>query len=118
MTLPFLISNADSISFSTSEQIQDRHSDGNAVVDLVEDQRKWSVGDIRIDLNTTVNRPGMKNHNVFLRQFEATPVEPVMDRVLTQAREETARLPFELDAKHHHDICISERVSDVAGEAD
>ena len=50
--------------FSACEQIQDRHSYGYAVSDLVKNDAVRSVGDVRIDLHATIHRPRVQDENV------------------------------------------------------
>src|SRR5678815_1477580 len=56
---------------SAGQQVEDRHTHGDAVGDLVENHRVRTIGDLRRDLDAAVHRSWMHDHHVRLGQLRA-----------------------------------------------
>src|SRR5258706_2099742 len=77
---------------SSRQEIQDRHADGDAVGDLLEDHRVRAVGDGAVDLDAAVHRSRVHDDDVRLRQPRALGVQPEQVVVLARRREGAAGL--------------------------
>src|SRR5256885_11121742 len=99
------------------EQQEHRHAHGHAPGDLVEDHRVRAVGDFRRQLDAAVDGAGMHDEHVGPR-VGGQPVEretPVA-RVLAQRRDQAGVHPFLLQAQHHDDVDVADRVLQPVGD--
>src|SRR5579871_1536425 len=78
------------------QQVEDRHAHGDAVGHLAHDHGVGPVGHLAGDLEPAVERPGMEDDHVRLREPHHLLGEAVVLRVLVEAREEMAALPLAL----------------------
>jgi|GEM_PF-4008069 len=83
---------------------EDAHPYGQAVGDLVEDQRLRAVGNLSCHLDATVDRAGRENEQIFLGTLESLAGHGVEMGVFADRRKGPRVLPFELDAKKIEDV--------------
>src|SRR5262245_42012462 len=60
---------------AAGEQEEDGHAHGNAVGDLIHDQRGGAVGDVAGDLDTAIDRSGMEDHRLRPCQLQRGAVQ-------------------------------------------
>src|SRR5881392_3215118 len=60
----------------SSAQIQDRHTHGQTVGHLIENDALISVRQLAVDLDSAIDRPGMHDQTIGLQQFRALLVKP------------------------------------------
>ena len=85
-------------------EIQNRHSNGDAVFDLVEDERAGAVGDVGRDLDAAVHGAGVEDDGVLFGQVEAVVRETIVDRIFAKRREVGRILPLALYSEDHDDV--------------
>ena len=91
------------------EQVQQRHPDGDAVRDLVGDQRLGAGRDIGRDLDALVHRPRVHDQRIGLGAPHPRVIETESRRVFTHRRQQPALHPLPLDPQRHHDIGVAQR---------
>src|SRR5260221_6650588 len=94
-------------SIDRSDQVKHRHPDGQAVANLLEDARLRAVGDIGLNLDPSIHRPGMHHEDILLASLEAVPSQPEEPRELAHAGKLAAFYALELNAKHADDINLA-----------
>src|SRR5262249_37809926 len=75
--------------FSAGEEVEDRHANGDAVRDLVEDHAEGTIGHIGVDFDAAVHRAGMKDENVTVGAVEP-PARHTKDTVVFAQRWDVA----------------------------
>src|SRR5947207_5257824 len=83
------------------EEIQDRHSDRDAVGHLLGDHGATSAGHVRRDLDALVHRAGVHDENVGMGAGQSIPGDPEPGGVLAQRRQLAAGLALTLDSERH-----------------
>src|SRR5205807_1220653 len=81
------------------EQVEDRHSHGNAVGHLIENHAERTVGDVGIDLHAAIHRPRMQDEDVPRRALQSFARHSKDAVVLPKRRDITALHALELQAK-------------------
>jgi hypothetical protein len=89
----------------------------HAVLHLVEDGRHLRVGDLGRDLAAAVDRAGVHDDGPGLGQFQVLQPQAEELEVLA-GREGGFVLPLQLDAQHHDDVGVADRLPYVVGEPD
>jgi len=94
--------NANKILFHfpfAGEEVDDGHADSYAVLDLVEDDGLFGVGDIGVEFYAAVDGAGVHDDDVFLEAVEHAAVDAVIEGVFAQGGEEGLVLALKLYAQ-------------------
>src|SRR5690606_22609840 len=98
--LPFRLCRLRPVGCTTGEEVEHRHSHGDTVRDLVQDDRVRAVRDVAVDLHPAVHRPGVEDQDVAWRALEPLARHTEHAVVLAQARDEPRVHALELKAQH------------------
>src|SRR5579875_2479706 len=79
------------------QEVEDRHAHGHAVGDLIHDHGIRAVGHLARDLEPAVQRAGVEDDHVRLREPHDVLGEAVVLGVLVEAREKVPALPLALN---------------------
>src|SRR5207247_2926803 len=86
---------------ASRQQVQDGHPHGDAVGDLLQDDRIRAVRHRAVDLDAAVHRPGMHDDDVGAGPPRALGGQAEQVVVLARGGEGPPPLPLPLDAQHH-----------------
>ena len=103
---------------SSGQEIEDGHSDGHAIFDLVEDDRLFAVGRVAVEFDAPVDGAGVHDDDVLAEAVEEAFIDAVGEAVFAQGGEERLVLALELDAKDVGDVAPFEGVAEVIFHAD
>src|SRR5690349_14870395 len=98
------------------EQEKQRHSNGNAIGDLLEDAGLRSIGDFGSDLHATIHGTGVKNDGVGPGMAESFGVELIEKNIVPGGKCGLVEA-FGLDAEDENDIGIFESFLDAEDAA-
>ena len=101
--------------FSARNEEENRHADGEAIGDLLEDDGAFGIGDVAIDLDTAIDGAGMHDQDVGLGEREARLIEAEKSGVLADAGKHGMALTLVLDAQEIDDIGVGNRFLDIVG---
>src|SRR6185369_13289857 len=112
ITRPFLMTIDIGLS---NDLLEHRHAYRDAVFHLVEDHGALEIGHFGGQFPASVDRAGVHYDGVGLGQVEVLQAKAVKAEVLTR-REGGFMLPFQLDAKHHDDVGVTNSFADIRSE--
>src|SRR6266571_7801939 len=110
MTRPPLISKL--AKGPSRQQVEHGHPHGDAVGDLIENDRVRPIRHGAVDLDPAVHRAGVHDDRIRPGTPGALDGQAVEVVVLARRREGAALLTLPLDAQHHHDVGALERLVD------
>ena len=95
------------------------HAHGDAHLDLLADDAAVDVvGDLGVDLDAAVHRPGMHDQRVGFGGGELVVVEAEEVEILADRRHEAALHALGLQAQHHDDVDVFEALRHVVEDLD
>ncbi len=102
---------------ASHQQIQNGHTHGHAIGDLLEHRRARAIGNIGRNFRAAIDGTRMKNQRVWLGEFHARGIELVEQDVIV-LRERGLMQALGLNAKHDDDVGIFERFFHAIDAAD
>src|SRR6478672_12884147 len=94
------------IFYSTRQQVQHGHADGDAVGHLLENHRIGAVRDFGGDFDAAIHRTRMHDDHVGLRAGNSLDRHAEEIEILAQRRKVRALHSFLLNAQHHDHVCV------------
>ena len=91
---------------------------GQAIGDLVQDNRVRTISDIGSYFHATVNGSGSHDQDVVLGQSHAFPVHGIEQGILAHRREWSCVLPFKLNSQEIQDIAARQDVIETVSDFD
>ena len=103
--------------FAAVDEEEDGHADGEAVGDLVQNQRALAIGDFAVDFYAAIDGAGVHDERVGFGFLEARFVEAKERGVFVDARKHRLALALVLDAQEMDDVGVTNRFFHVVGDA-
>lgn len=97
-------------------EVENGHTDGYAVRDLVEDNRAGGIGEFGVDFNAAIDRAGVHDEGGGLEPSGALSVEAEHSGVLAEGGEVGGGLAFVLNAEEEDGVGVGEGFSEVVGD--
>ena len=89
---------------NSSTQVENSHTNGEAIGDLIKDHALQSIGDFAVDLDPAVNRAGMHDQAIGFQKFCAFFCQAKQADVFTESRKIFSALAFVLNSQKIYDI--------------
>src|SRR5207249_11964310 len=89
------------------QEVEDGHAHGDAVGDLIHDDRVRAVGDVAGNFDAAVHRARVQDDDVRLGAGDGALRQAEVARVLVDGGEEILALAFELDPQDDDDVGVA-----------